>query len=339
MIFLFVVFLKACLCSNFVSSCIIEFQIFTLHIHFISDVNVSLSISVNYPSLKLEDLLLRARYHFPMDNPAHAHTIQDNVLRWSSEFTGKTIGIKDSAVFTNGEPKATFLFNDTGCISDPKVCSVGITLSLWLKYTNGEAGQTFLSTGGNVDQSRGVRVFQLNGSFDHIAVEMRNELESCLWTFIAPQNIWSHFVIAFGSLSSGSCGVLKFFFNGELQSPLFSDTKSQNSLAVSPIVQIGDSFNGSPTAAFDDLVIWYEAFGDADISEIFSYYQGMFYYGKKLTVMIIVSVARGANSILGDQGSAEREVYGIRENKWQEAGFPTDVAGTGRNRKTFRNIP
>lgn len=187
------------------------------------------------------------------------------------------MGVKDNAVFTNGEPNATFLFNDTGCISDPKLCTLGITLSLWLKHTNREAGQTFLSAGGNemkdVNQSRGLRIFQLNGSFDHIAVEMRNELESCLWGFTAPQNIWSHFVIAFDSISSGSCGVLKFFFNGELQSPLFSDLRIQNQTEVSPMVQIGDSASGSPTAAFDDLIIWYETFADADISQAFNYYK------------------------------------------------------------------
>ncbi|KAL9958730.1 hypothetical protein ACROYT_G035784 [Oculina patagonica] len=233
--------------------------------------------AANYPLLQLEDHVLKAEFYFPMDNPAHVHTSRDNVLRWSSGFTGKTVGVKDNAVFTKGDPNAVFLFNDTGCISDPKLCKLGITLMFWLKHTNKEAGQTFLSTGGNgikeVNKSRGLRVFQLNNSFDHVAVEMRNEFESCLWVFTAPQSIWSHFVIAFDSISSGSCGILKFFFNGKLQSPLFSDVKTQNQTEVSPVVQIGDSASGSPMAAFDDLIIWYETLADADISKAFEYYK------------------------------------------------------------------
>ena len=190
------------------------------------------------------------------------------------------MGVKDGAVFTNGEPNATFLLNSTGCISDPKLCGSGITLSLWLKHANREAGQTFLSTGGSepeaLDLNRGFRIFQLNGSFDHIAVEMRNEFKRCLRAFSAPQNIWSHLAVVFNSISSGNCGIFKFFFNGELQSPLFVEEKSQNHSSVSSLVQIGDLSSGSPTAVFDDLAIWYEKFGAADISKFYNYYTGIF---------------------------------------------------------------
>lgn len=239
---------------------------------------------------------MKAEYYFPMDNPAHVHASKDNTLRWSSEFTGKTMGVKDSAVFTNGGPNAVLLLNDTGCISDPKLCSLGITLSLWLKHANREAGQTFLSTGASemtaVNQSRGIRVFQQNGSFDHIAVEMRNEMESCLWVFAAPQNIWSHFLIAFNSIFSGYCGDLRFFFNGELQLPLFSNVKFKSLTTVSPWVQIGDSASGSPYAAFDDLIIWYETFIDADVSNFFSYYKGKCFARKRVTFCLEQDVPR-----------------------------------------------
>ena len=211
---------------------------------------------------------MTAKYYFPLDNPEHVYTSKDDHLSWATAFTGQTTGPKDDAVFTNGEPYPIFLFNGTGCISNPDLCAQGLTISLWLKHTNREAGQTFLTT-------RGVRIFQLNGSFDHIAVQVRHPAQTCLWVFRAPQNIWSHFVIAFdSSVSTKSCNSLSFFFNGEKQSPLFSDVLSQIILALAPTVQIGDASSGLPTASFDEMIIWYDTYPEAVIGQVFKYYRG-----------------------------------------------------------------
>ena len=243
--------------------------------------NAYLFVSDNYPSLVLEDEVLRAEYYFPMDNPDHVHSSKDNILSWSTSFNSKTMGVKDNAVFTNGKTNATLLFNSLGCISDPKLCAEGLSLSLWMKHTNRYGGQTFLSTGGSdidaANLTRGFRIFQLNGSFDHIAVDMRNEFKRCRWVFTAPQNIWSHLVIKFYSILSGDCVTLKFFLNRDLQVPLFSEERSENYTLVGPMVLIGDLSTGSPTAKFDEFAIWYEKISDGYIHRFYDYYKGTFF--------------------------------------------------------------
>lgn len=231
---------------------------------------------LDYPSLKLEALLLTTKYHFPFDDPKDVHTAKDNSLEWSGVFPRRTAGPKDYAVSTNGELRTIFLFNDTGCISDPALCVQGLTVSFWLKHSNKEAGQTFLFTGATetVD-SRGLRVFQYNSSLDHVAIELRQKTETCLWIYSAPENIWSHFVLSFdSSITIGTCSSLSFFFNGESQEPLYYDVESLVHAFVSPTAQVGDSSNGLPIASFDDLVIWYETFGDAVITQVYDCYKG-----------------------------------------------------------------
>ncbi|CAH3119189.1 unnamed protein product, partial [Porites lobata] len=236
------------------------------------------AIVEDYPSLKLEALLLTAKFHFPFDDPRDVHTAKDNSLKWSGVFLRRTAGTKDYAVSTNGELRTIFLFNDTGCISDPELCVQGLTVSFWLKHSNKEAGQTFLFTGATeTADSRGLRVFQYNSSLDHVAIELRQKTRTCLWIYSAPENIWSHFVLSFdASIIIGTCSSLSFFFNGERQEPLYYDVESLVHAFVSPTAQVGDSSNGLPIASFDDLVIWYETFGDAVITQVYDCYKATF---------------------------------------------------------------
>ncbi|XP_073231074.1 uncharacterized protein [Porites lutea] len=236
------------------------------------------AIVEDYPSLKLEALLLTAKHHFPFDDPKDVHTAKDNSLKWSGVFPRRTAGPKDYAVSTNGELRTIFLFNDTGCISDPELCVQGLTVSFWLKHSNKEAGQTFLFTGATEKaDSRGLRVFQYNSSLDHVAVELRQKTQTCLWIYSAPENIWSHFVLSFdASITIGTCSSLSFFFNGERQELLYYDVESLVHAFVSPTAQVGDSSNGLPIASFDDLVIWYETFGDAVITQVYDCYKATF---------------------------------------------------------------
>lgn len=226
--------------------------------------------------MKLEALLLTAKHHFPFDDPKDVHTAKDNSLKWSGVFPRRTAGPKDYAVSTNGELRTIFLFNDTGCISDPELCVQGLTVSFWLKHSNKEAGQTFLFTGATeTADSRGLRVFQYNSSLDHVAVELRQKTQTCLWIYSAPENIWSYFVLSFdASITIGTCSSLSFFFNGERQEPLYYVVESLVHAFVSPTAQVGDSSNGLPIASFDDLVIWYETFGDAVITQVYDCYKG-----------------------------------------------------------------
>ena len=156
--------------------------------------------------------------------------------------------------------------------------SDGWTLSLWLRNRKKEnfGGQTFFKTGEASENRVGFHIYQINGSFEHIAYRVISTIQVCTFIIPAPENIWSHFVFTW-KLNISTEDV-KIYINGkELTKFFYRGCKSGNfPVGNTKYVQLGDFkvLSLSPYVAFDDVIAWYKLLSSNDVKSMFHYYKG-----------------------------------------------------------------
>lgn len=191
----------------------------------------------------------------------------DDVKCW----TNPSIGVSEGSVYSDGtSSKRIAVPIDSPCFNKASQCTNGLTLMFWLKHEiKVDTGQTFFAAGSPESDNTGFRIFQLQGiSNDHVEVQVVSESSNCIWTFDAPQRIWSHFVLKLYSF--------ELYLSGEKKEPLKTNCTSGFFPFGSTGVWFGDSSSGLPRASYDDVILVEKLLIPSEIRMMFQYYQGNF---------------------------------------------------------------
>ena len=156
------------------------------------------------------------------------------------------------------------------CLVNPSNCSNGLTISLWLKHRNVidafYSGQIFLRSGNGFRNQTGFMLYQVNSSFDHLALQVNKPTSRCTYIFSAPEKVWSHYVIVWDS-------ELKLYRNGEIVSAYLHQECESHVSKVEPQLILGDwEFNRH--VSFDEVTIWNRSLSGSEVKKIFKFYKG-----------------------------------------------------------------
>lgn len=160
------------------------------------------------------------------------------------------------------------------CLGNPAQCVNGLTVSLWLKHWNvvgpSKSGQVFLRTGDGFQSQTGFMLYQLNGTFDHLALQVNKPDTRCTYIFFAPEKVWSHFALVWDTIE-------RIYWNGKrITKYIHHDCKSHGS-REEPQLVLGDS-GPNRHISFDEITIWNKSLPESRIQNIFKFYNGAVYF-------------------------------------------------------------
>nr|QNH72393.1 toxin candidate TRINITY_DN31672_c0_g1_i1 [Pachycerianthus borealis] len=152
------------------------------------------------------------------------------------------------------------------CVSDPAVCPDGITVSLWLRYTDTKPEVYFLSSGAKHGIARGLNFYAKNSKMN-VEIQSRNRYWHIVSNTLNPA--WHHVAITWDK-SRG----LKFYVDGVLSStdPIGQQTSTawdlNSQLSLAKPSFMNDLF---AKAEFAQLSVWNRVLDVSDITSIFTH--------------------------------------------------------------------
>ena len=225
---------------------------------------------------------MQPTFYWSMDNAQDARGVDNGLATsvWPSCgaelkcWTASTVGVNEGGLYSDGTSAGRMtLSSGNQCPSSPVACVNGLFLAFWLRHEiKTETGQTFFAAGSPERNETGFRIFQFKGiSTDHLAFQLVLELSNCIWTFRAPQKIWSHFVIRLGPKANN----FDLFLNGEKHIHFDKKCTSGNFQNGPMGLWIGDHDSGFPHASYDDVILLQDPLSEDQIKNIFQFYHGM----------------------------------------------------------------
>ena len=212
--------------------------------------------------------------YWPLDNHLNMVNLRGDMWGTFVGAVGTTQGARLGAVYTSGDEAVVKLGDVNGiCFTEPKSCSSGFTVSLWLKckmlyFNEVSQGQVILTIG---DRINGPVTFRLHHKFgeteEHLAVRILASSRRCVRIFSVPRNLWSQFVFVWNTID------VYIFRNGVkvekyLDGGFCADEPGEGEFYLEPVVTLkGD-------ALFDDLQIWNRLLTPSEISEMFTCVRG-----------------------------------------------------------------
>lgn len=179
-------------------------------------------------------------------------------------------GAVNESVLTNGHDAWLNLghFINT-CLSDPSLCSHGLTVSFWIKYhVINQPIQFFLGTSGTEAGYRGFLVYQdyRKDTQDHMTIKVENS--TALWerSFSAPRDTWLHVMFTWDARDG-----LSIYRNGSL---VGVERKARKTYPISPYftsLTVGRPNNKYSfcNASFDEIAVWYQKLQPVQIQSIY----------------------------------------------------------------------
>lgn len=209
--------------------------------------------------------------------------LQGTTWAQRSAFLHSTFGVRGQAVKATGGAGPIRLDDDeqNGYLARP-VTSSQVTLALWLLYQSKvpPAAQTFLASGEELMGSRGIRLYQEDGSKEELSFRVVTSSKQCLVKFRAPQGIWTHLIFSW-KRSSALSDQITVYRNGKIVADLLANNCENR---IFPDITMTDFTIGSatlPTATFDDVIVWLKTLSKSEVERLFEYYEGkrdLFYY-------------------------------------------------------------
>ena len=156
------------------------------------------------------------------------------------------------------------------CLVNPSHCENGVSVSLWLKHWNingsANSGQIFLRTGDGYHNQTGFMLYQVNGTFDHLALQVNKQDTRCTYIFFAPEKAWSHIVFVWDTQ-------LKVYWNGELVTKYLLNECKSHSSKEQPQLVLGDA-GLNRHVSFDEVTIWNRSLSEIDVKNVSNFYKG-----------------------------------------------------------------
>ena len=156
------------------------------------------------------------------------------------------------------------------CLVNPSHCENGVSVSLWLKHWNiigsANSGQIFLRTGDGYHDQTGFMLYQVNGTFDHLALQVNKQDTRCTYIFFAPEKAWSHIVFVWDTQ-------LKVYWNGELVTKYLLNECKSHSSKEQPQLVLGDA-GLNRHVSFDEVTIWNRSLSEIDVKNVSNFYKG-----------------------------------------------------------------
>ena len=225
-----------------------------------------------YPALALDQLIRESFHYWPLENERDIKEVKAKLWGYSSNVT-TVRGIQDTSL-VNKEENGYLLLGDNKKafyrVKHPHHVDTRITISLWLKHYNKNQlqEQTFFTTG----NKHGLKIFQYNGTFDHIAFQVTWSTSYCVSVITASTGVWSHLVFVWDPLLEN----ITIYYNGKLvQQYLSKGCYMEKTDESNGQVIVGDSNTGKlPSAALDEILIWLRMLSDIEVENIYHYYKG-----------------------------------------------------------------
>ena len=236
----------------------------------------------------VENVTSDALHYWSLDNIWDAKDRQGRT--WgSTEGDGNSIvaGVHKSAyIIKTSSGKMTLLRASDmfyPCLVNPAQCSNGLTVSLWLKHWNiigpSNSGQVFLRTGDGFQDETGFMLYQLNGTFDHLALQVNKPDTRFIYIFFAPEKVWSHYTFVWEN-------EIKVYWNGERITEFIHQESKSHVSKEEPQLVLGDS-GLNRHVSFDEITIWNKSLSELHIKNVFRFYNGAVYFSICFNAAII----------------------------------------------------
>ena len=217
-------------------------------------------------------LYKEAQYYFPFDN--RYNILNLNGVNWAEGgyWLTEISGMNDIALQANyGNKPSIILAQDTGCPSNPALCS-GLTVAFWLKYwfsnSNGAQRNVFTTGGMYANDGIGFRVFEMGDEGEKLAFSIKKSDLSCTYVVEFPTWIWMHVAFTWDGRE------LLIYRNGEVVKDFLKHVCNSANFGTKTYDNYTRIAHVRASASYDEFALWNRVLQNQEIQKIVTFYRG-----------------------------------------------------------------